>query len=62
MSNEEFLLSEENNRYVLFPIVNDDIFKMYKKAVSTFWIPEEIDLSKDYNDYLQLTDKEKYLS
>ena len=60
MSNEEFLLSEENNRYVLFPIVNDDIFKMYKKAVSTFWIPEEIDLSKDYNDYLQLTDKEKY--
>ena len=28
----EILLSDEENRYVIFPIKHDDIWKMYKKA------------------------------
>ena len=33
---------------------------MYKKAVSSFWTPEEIDLSKDMDDYNKLKDEEKH--
>ena len=57
---KELLLSEEENRYVIFPIKQDAIWKMYKKAVSSFWTPEEIDLSKDMDDYMKLKDEEKY--
>jgi len=35
------------NRYVLFPLQDDAIWKMYKKQVDCFWRAEEIDLSKD---------------
>ena len=51
----EILLNEEENRYVIFPIKYDDIFKMYKKAVANFWTPEEIDLEKDILDFNKLT-------
>jgi ribonucleotide reductase beta subunit family protein with ferritin-like domain len=60
MSSKELLLSEEENRYVIFPIKQDAIWKMYKKAVSSFWTPEEIDLSKDMDDYVKLKDEEKH--
>ena len=43
-STKELLLSEEENRYVIFPIKQEAIWKMYKKAVSSFWTPEESDL------------------
>ena len=32
----EFLLSEEEGRLVTFPIKEDVIWKMYKKAISSF--------------------------
>ena len=57
---KEILLNDEENRYVIFPIKYDDIFKMYKKAVANFWTPEEIDLEKDILDFNKLTDNEKY--
>ena len=57
--NEE-LLSEENNRYVLFPIKYQDIWSMCKKQLSLFWTAEEIDLSKDYNDWKKLNENEKH--
>ena len=47
----EILLSEEEKRYVIFPIKHDEIWKMYKKAEANFWTAEEIDLSKDLNDF-----------
>ena len=56
----EPLLSEENNRYVLFPIQHSDIWDMYKKSVANFWPVEELDLSKDYKDFETLEDNEKY--
>ena len=34
---DELLLSEEENRYVIFPIKYDEIWKMYKKAEANFW-------------------------
>jgi ribonucleotide reductase beta subunit family protein with ferritin-like domain len=48
--NEE-LLSEENNRYVLFPIKHHDIWNMCQKQLDCFWRAQEIDLSKDMKDW-----------
>ena len=56
----EPLLNNENNKYVLFPIQYQDIWNMYKKAQSSLWIAEEIDLSKDDDDWIKLNDSEKH--
>ena len=56
----DILLTENPYRYVLFPIQDDDIWKMYKKQVDSFWRPEEIDLTKDYSDWEKLTKDEKH--
>jgi ribonucleotide reductase beta subunit family protein with ferritin-like domain len=61
MSNrKEMLLTENENRYVMFPIVDADIWKMYKKMMDCFWRAEEIDLSKDIIHWPTLTDNEQY--
>ena len=59
-NNVEPLLQEDDNRYVMFPIKDQDIWKMYKKQEDLFWRVEEIDLSKDYKDWATLNDDEKY--
>jgi len=33
---------------------------MYKKAMANFWTPEELDLSKDYDDFVKLNDGERH--
>tara|TARA_B100000212_G_scaffold317255_1_gene272753 strand:+ start:911 stop:1891 length:981 start_codon:yes stop_codon:yes gene_type:complete len=61
MNNSEKLLSEEENRYVIFPIKHEPFWNMYKKAFANFWTPEELDLIKDIKDYNELlNDKERY--
>jgi ribonucleotide reductase beta subunit family protein with ferritin-like domain len=60
MADIEPLLHEDENRYVMFPIQHDDIWKMYKKQVDSFWRPEEVDLSKDLVDWATLSPDEKY--
>ena len=53
------LLIENPKRFVTFPIEEPDIWKMYKKAVASFWTPEEIDLTQDRIDWVQkLNDKQ----
>ena len=59
-SPKELLLSEEENRYVIFPIKQDDIWAMYKKAEANFWTTEELDLSKDMKDFLALSKDVQY--
>ena len=54
------ILQEDTNRYVMFPIQDQDIWQMYKKQVDCFWRAEEIDLSKDVIQWEQLDEKEKY--
>ena len=58
--NEEPLLKENPTKYVMFPIQYHDIWSMYKKAVASFWTVEEVDLSKDMDDWEKLKDDEKY--
>ena len=56
----EPLLQEDVNRYVMFPIKDEQVWKMYKKAEDLFWRAEEIDLSKDNKDWETLTHDEKH--
>ena len=54
------LLTKNENCYVIFPIVDADIWKMYKKQMVCFWRAEEIDLSKDIKHWPTLTEKEQH--
>jgi ribonucleoside-diphosphate reductase beta chain len=49
-------------RYTLFPIspYEEDLYKMYKKAVASFWTVEEVDFAKDKDDWNKLNDNEQY--
>lgn len=56
---DEILLREDSTRLTIFPIQYEEIWDMYKKAVSSFWTVEEIDLSKDLDDFNRLTENER---
>ena len=56
----EPLLQEDYNRFVMFPVADQNIWKMYKKQVDCFWRPEEIDTSKDMAHWDKLTADEQY--
>ncbi len=58
---EEPLMKENPNRYVIFPIEFGDVWAKYKQHMSVFWIPEEIDLSKDPEHWNnKLNDNERH--
>ena len=58
---EEPILQENHDRFVLFPIKHQDIWNMYKKAEASFWTAEEIDLSPDLIDWEnKLNDDERH--
>ena len=56
----EPLLTENPDRYVMFPLSDHDIWKSYKKQMDCFWRAEEIDFSKDQKHWETLSDKEQY--
>ena len=56
----EPLLMEDDKRYVMFPIQDQTIWKMYKKQVDCFWRAEEVDLSKDVVMWNDLSKNEKF--
>jgi ribonucleoside-diphosphate reductase beta chain len=57
----EKILQESDNRFVLFPIKHDQIWAMYKTALRSFWVTEEVDLSQDVIDWQnKLTDNERH--
>src|SRR6218665_2348895 len=61
MSQIEPILQENKNRFVLFPIVHNDIWMFYKKAEASFWTAEEIDLAPDLLDWeTKLNDDERH--
>jgi ribonucleoside-diphosphate reductase beta chain len=61
MSQVEPILIKNNSRFVLFPIVHDDIWSFYKRAEASIWTAEEIDLSPDLVDWSnKLTEDERF--
>lgn len=57
---EEPILKENPNRFVLFPIQYNDIWKMYKEHMASFWTAQEIDLYSDLSDWDKLKEGEKH--
>jgi|TARA_B100001059_G_scaffold88054_1_gene86533 ribonucleoside-diphosphate reductase beta chain len=58
---QEPLLQENKDRFVIFPIKHDDIWEWYKKCEASFWTAEEIDLHSDLSDWTdKLNDDERY--
>jgi ribonucleoside-diphosphate reductase beta chain len=61
MMHEEPILKENPDRFVLFPIIHNDIWKFYKTAEASFWTAEEIDLGADIHDWSnKLNDNERH--
>ena len=54
------LTTPDNDRFVLFPIRHDDLWRAYKDHLSLMWTAEEIDLSKDQQDWRQLSGDERH--
>lgn len=50
----------QSNRLVVFPIQHTDVWDLYKKAVDSFWKAEDIDLSRDYSDWIKMTADEQH--
>lgn len=59
MSATDPILTPDENRFVMFPIVYQDIWDMYQKSIDSFWRPEEIDLTRDIDDWNKLTHDER---
>ena len=54
------LEQNQSNNYTFLPIYNHKYYEFYKKQLSTFWTVEEIDLSKDREQFLnKLSDSER---
>ena len=56
----EPLLTENPNRYVMFPLQDRDIWNLYKKMFDCMWRAEEIDFSKDEKHWNSLNDNERH--
>ena len=54
------MLQPSSSRFVIFPVVHDDMWLMFKKAQASFWTAEEIDLAHDMNDWKTLTNDEQF--
>ncbi len=57
---EEILLKENKDRFVILPINYPEIWEQYKKHEASFWTAEEIDLSGDMKDWESLNDGERH--
>lgn len=54
------ILTPSDQRFVLLPIHYQSVWDMYKKAVASFWVAEEIDLYQDLADWEKLSADEKH--
>ena len=54
MSTDKYfkLTNNPTNNYTFLPIYNHKYYEFYKKQLSTFWTVEEVDLSKDREQFL----------
>jgi ribonucleoside-diphosphate reductase subunit M2 len=60
MEEYEPILDQENRRFTLFPITYPQLWDLYKKQLASFWKAEEIDFSKDREDFEKLNEDEQH--
>lgn len=56
----EYLLKENSNRFVMFPVKHNDIWEAFQNHRKAIWFEHEIDLVPDLKDWQKLKDGEKY--
>jgi ribonucleotide reductase beta subunit family protein with ferritin-like domain len=54
------LLTENPNRFTIFPIRHHNLWTLYKKAQASNWTAEEIDFSGDMDDWNSLNENEQH--
>jgi ribonucleoside-diphosphate reductase beta chain len=59
-NDNEVLLRENRDRFVILPIKYPKVWEQYKKHEASFWTAEEIDLSSDLKDWNALNDGERH--
>jgi ribonucleoside-diphosphate reductase beta chain len=57
---QEILLKDNKDRFVILPIKYPKIWEQYKKHEASFWTAEEIDLGDDMKDWNALNDGERH--
>lgn len=55
------IVQKRSNEYVIFPLVDMDVWKTYKEQENSFWTVEEVSLEKDIWDFkMKLNDNERH--
>ncbi len=54
------IITENKNRFVVFPIQYYSVWEMYKKHMAVFWTAEELDLIPDIADWKKLNKDEQH--
>lgn len=57
---DEPLLRPNPLRYTPFPVQYHDIWNIYNQSLASFWVPQEVDFSKDRASWESLTDGERF--
>lgn len=57
--NYEPILDQSLKRFTVFPIKYHKLFDLYKRQQAAMWKTEEIDFSKDYDDFINLSNGEQ---
>ena len=60
LENVEPMLLPTLDRFTVFPIEHENLWTMYKKAQMSNWTAEEIDFSKDMDDWVNLSENEQH--
>lgn len=53
------ILTEDEQRYVMFPLKAKPLWELYKKSVDCFWRTEEVDTSQDAASWEKLSSQEQ---
>ena len=59
-SQTSVLQNPEHNRLTVFPIKFHKIWEAYKNQQACFWTAQEVDLSKDFEDFEKLNENEQH--
>ena len=57
---DEYLLKENSNRFVIFPIKHNDIWQSYLNQRKAFWIENEVDIEPDLKYWKRLSKNEQH--
>ena len=60
LEDAEPMLLPTLGRFTVFPIEHENLWNMYKKAQMSNWTAEEIDFSKDMDDWVKLSENEQH--